>query len=428
MERRILLPDGMSFDDAILAIEREKREANAVVSVYHEIKAYPLDGAVAFNKAAVEMFGFISTNGGTQVSVEIEEGKFITAPWGSFQLPGVDGELECGVAKKNNFPIFIIKGSIKKRFAKVVEELAQLTRVKVLTQSIYRGKALSLEIKDGQFGDEVAEPQFFALNGLGKKDLILPEATSRAVNAGLFTIIEKNEEVRRRGIPRKRCMVLAGPPGTGKTLAMAISAHLCTQHGRTFIYMKDVNKLSKCIEFVSFYGYGPALIAAEDIDRMMSERDKDANEILNAIDGVDTKNLDVLFVLTTNFRENLLDVFERAGRSDWILDLPFPDEDAALRLIEKYLGVCHSMTKCEMTAAAKLLAEAKMIPANIRECCDRSKLFAIADDNDWVTAGDLRFSALSVIEEKKGGKKVQPVQMGLVEKIAQKVGVEVENG
>jgi ATPase family associated with various cellular activities (AAA) len=429
---------GMNPQEVIVWAERFIREEESVVAVNETVKAWPLDGALALWTAAREQFGWTQTKEAvmqtmfgqkkvpsTEVAVEVEYGKYVNVPWGGLGLPGVEGDLQCGASKFDGMPCFVVKGEVKKKSLGLVTNLVNRAREIVAERSIYKGKALIIEpALDLDTENQTVlqnPPKFFKVNGINKDDLVLPEAVRRQVNTAVFSMIEDAEEITAAGLPTKRTIVLNGKPGTGKTLTMTIAAGLCIRNGRTFMLLKDIDFLEDTIKMANVYNFGKTLIAAEDIDRRMNERDDQANRLLNAIDGVDSKKLDIQFLLTTNHKEELIETFQRAGRSDWIIDLPVPDATASAALLKRYATESFKVSAAEYAKIGKILADAGTLPANIAEVARRVQYYQIAEKTKHVDAGMLEVVAMQVIEEK--GVKVETVvqEKGMLERIAEDV-------
>ena len=83
--------------------------------------------------------------------------------------------------------------------------------------------------------------------------------------------------------------------------------------------------------------YGPAVLFAEDIDRAVTgERSPEMDQILNTLDGVDTKHNPIITILTTNHADKINPAFLRAGRIDSFIEMKLPDAEAAGRFLNLY--------------------------------------------------------------------------------------------
>jgi transitional endoplasmic reticulum ATPase len=129
--------------------------------------------------------------------------------------------------------------------------------------------------------------------------------------------------------------------------------------------------------------YGPCVIFAEDIDRHVSgeERTVEIDQILNCLDGVDTKGAELLVVFTTNNVEAINSAMMRPGRLDAVIHVTPPDAVAAGVLVENYSrGMLAN--DIDMTVVGEAMKG--LIPAVIREAVERAKLFSV---NEMVRSG-----------------------------------------
>src|SRR5262249_43736373 len=146
------------------------------------------------------------------------------------------------------------------------------------------------------------------------------------------------------------------------------------RNGWTFIYLDTVLDLKRGLDFAA--RYAPAVLFAEDIDRVVDgERSVSLDEILNTIDGVDTKNGEIITVFTTNHVEKINPAMLRMGRLDALIHVAPPDAKAAERLVQLYSrGLLED--NCDLTEVGKMLSG--KIPAFIREVTERAKIATIA--------------------------------------------------
>lgn len=400
------------YNSAIQWIQNKSKEEEQVVSRSETFEAYPADGAYAFTQVLRQVYGwieqrpiqtFFGPKPPVMLVVEKADGK-VEVPWGEVKVPNIDGSMHLHAVNEHGVWKFAISAEVKKKHIHLVKELCEKTRKYVAGHSIYRGQALRLEwletaptaFTKGESGFDT--PRFMAPTGLMKSDLVLPQVTYEEINATVFSLIENSERARRMGVPTKRLVLAAGPYGTGKTLTATITAELCRKHGRTFLYLRDVRHLADAIYFAQ--QYAPACVFAEDIDIVTDAEDVDL--ISNTIDGVDTKQLDVLFILTTNHVNAIPKKFLRSGRSDMIIKYTPPDYEAAAKLIMKYGSdtINHDLFTFEDALEIGAdLASVEMIPASIREVVERAKLFALAYDRTMITRVDLERAAHGVKEQ-----------------------------
>lgn len=424
IERRgtkLIVPETMSLEDVAKWVKRAQLEEEKAVAINEVIETYPLDGALALTKALSFKFGwadmvptpgFFRDNPPMMIGVEVGLGESVQVPWGRIQMPGVEGFIQTGVTMKDGRQVFEISGTVKSKHKAVVAEIAALTKKYVQEESIYRAKAVRITFPEAPKRGEMPDPsdydprqhapRFMDLRGVNPEDLILPAHTAKQVVVNLFTPVRKTDECRRQKIPLKRGALLAGPYGVGKTMIANILAVTCVNHGWTFIYLKDVSQLRQAIMFAKLYG--PAVIFAEDIDQIVGNdaRDEATNDLLNTIDGVETKGLEVMIVLTTNHLEKLNPAILRPGRLDAIIQIEPPDAAAAERLVRAY-GRNLINKEEDLTKVGTILQGQK--PATIREVVERSKLACIERMTPGevlkLTGEDLETAASGMVEHIK---------------------------
>ncbi|MHA1951550.1 MAG: AAA family ATPase [Candidatus Thorarchaeota archaeon] len=394
--KKIMLPEGMSYREGAKWLERKDEEEDKEVSVHHEIDCFPLDGAVAFRDSINEVYGYVQnvntpgffgSNPPTMVGVSVGRDEIRQIPWGRVEIPGIEGYLCTGLHVTDSGPKFMITGETKQRHLHEVEKIVQGTKNQLKTGSIYKGKAIKLDlswIRDAQRrGKDPAEkfdptgnaPKFeIPIDEIKEDELIFQASVQRDIDLGLFTPIENSEHCRRHGIPLKRGVLLAGDYGTGKTLTAYVTAKKATENGWTFIYLENVMDLAAAFKFAK--QYSPAIIFAEDVDRVVGgdERTEEIDAVLNSFDGVDSKSMEIITVLTTNHLENLTQAILRPGRCDTLVQVTRPDAEAAQRLVKLY-GRSLLNENADLDRIGESLKG--HLPAEIREAVERSKLAAI---------------------------------------------------
>jgi transitional endoplasmic reticulum ATPase len=395
---QITLPENMTYSEGIIWLKRQREEEEQEVGIRHEIDAYPLDGAYAFRRAIERVFGFAAAGapkfnfflgkipGTTMLAVSTGIDTAVEVPWGEVNIPGVEGELNTGMNDpKSQKPKFVITGMIKQKDRPKVLKIYELTKEIIRSESIYRGKAIRVDfsyLRDGRpFVPNEDEPKFMDISKVDPDGLVFEATTDRIINMTLFSLIRNTEAMRQVKVPLKRGVLLAGTYGTGKTLTANVTAKIATDHGWTFIYVKDVRDLAHALRFAK--NYAPAVVFAEDADRAVSgERTTSIDEILNTIDGVDTKSEEIITVLTTNHLEKINQAMLRPGRLDSVVIINPPDVKAAGRLIKLY-GRGLLAEDFNYEAAGEELAG--RLPAIIRECVERAKAAAV----DRLGTGDI---------------------------------------
>jgi transitional endoplasmic reticulum ATPase len=379
---KLVLPEGMTLQQAAELIERRKVYESQETLVQEVFDAFPADGACMLDTVlnrrygwspAVPTPGFFGDNPPQLINIDVAYGQVRQVPWGRFLLPNVKGHLDCGVGRKDNRYLFAISAKVLRRDEKVVRGLFDELRKEIKENSIYRGKAMRVAFLDEE-GDEltVPMPKFLDTDAVNENMLVLSEQLERAVNTNLFTPITRTADCLANNIPVKRGVLLGGTFGTGKTLIAHVASKLAVQSGITFVYIQKATELSYAIEFARQYQSPACVIFCEDIDREVTgERSEDMDAILNTIDGIDSKTSNIIVVLTTNEIKAIHPAMLRPGRLDAVIDVTAPDAKAIERLIHVYAGDALE-AGIDLKAVGEVLAG--NIPAVIAEVVKRAKL------------------------------------------------------
>lgn len=428
---QIILPEGMSFDEAGEWIKRKRKEEETIVAIYHDLEAFPLDGAYAFSKAIEKIYGWSSTKA-VMVTMSISPTQTVQVPWGKVEVPGIEGELQTGLDTSGSIPKFVIQGRVKAKHRPEIMKIYELTKKILREQSVYRHKAIRVDFsymtKREGFNPLNDEPKFMDVSSANPNDLIFESETKRIIRLCLFSLIEKSQLMRDHKVPLKKGILLAGPYGTGKTMTANVTAKLANDNGWTFIYVKYAQHLHHALRMAQ--QYSPAVIFAEDIDRAVSgDRTTEMDEILNTLDGVDTKHSEIITVLTTNHLDQINPAMLRPGRLDSIVPINLPDADAAAQLIRIYGRGLLSPTFDYVEAGNALRGK---IPAVIRECVERAKAAAIDRVNGDITgkveADDVIVAAAAMNAQIELIKVPDVDNRSPLEKFGAAMGAEVANG
>lgn len=410
---QIILPEKMTTREGIEWLQRKLENEEKIVAVNEVIDCHPLEGAYAFIEAIKDKFGFTTLadtpsffgpRPPTMIAVEIDVNKREQIPWGRVQIPGwEDGFVEPGYDLHESKLVFCIRGQVKRKYLDGVKELGELTRKRIAEKSIYRGRAVrasfpvSDDVNDFNLNDC---PKFMDLGDVKLSELIFPDKTRLDVETSILTPIRHTDACRAAGIPRKRGILMEGPYGVGKTLTANVTAKTAVENGWTFVYLNDVKELPNAIHFAK--QYQPAVIFAEDIDRVSEDkdgtdhRDETVKQIADTIDGIDTKSIEVMVVVTTNHVERINKTLLRPGRFDAVISVRAPDAAAVQQLVRLYgRGLIAEKAKLHVVGE-KLNGQ---IPAVIREVVERSKLAAINARGraDNIEASDLEIAADSML-------------------------------
>lgn len=407
---KIVIPASMEYPVAIEIIERMMEDEDELIAFDEAIDCFPWEGAIAFKKALDMTFGFSGTIATPswfgpippkEIAVETGIDTKVMVPWGrfTFALGTKEEYLQAGTTEKDGRVIFAVRGVIKKKWKSTIAELATLTREIFRKESIYRGKAVRINFTDDDnVVEQIPTPKFIDLRGVDLGEMVYTEELTRLIETNVMTPLRHTAAVRASKIPLKRGVLLAGPYGTGKSLLARAVAKVGTDNNWTFIYIKDAGELPHAIKFA--VQYQPAVIFAEDVDRHVTGgRTAAMDQILNTLDGIDTKSSELMVVLTTNHLEQINKAMLRPGRLDVILNVVPPDAEAVERLVRVYArGKIDEST--DLTRVGELMAG--YTPAIIREVVERAKLATITRTGtaDADIAGvDIETSAATMVQQ-----------------------------
>lgn len=180
---------------------------------------------------------------------------------------------------------------------------------------------------------------------------------------------------------------------TGKTLYAFKLARKAILNGWSFVYCQTPEKALYVLEIANMLsrnGRG-CVIFLEDIDRILSERTNMTNQISLLMDGGETKNNNVITILTTNYINNIDPTFLRGKRIGTIVSLTHPDAATAKKMIEAYLVDEHgkSILADDCQRAAEEMERLEIVPAFIAEILDRVKSHLIYADQQTVSSEDI---------------------------------------
>lgn len=270
-----------------------------------------IDLAVAFNNAAKEMFGQDPFYGTKQrfflprdpvafstVKVGLNQEEKIVM--GQMRIRGVDGDF---VVDGSAIQAFVDKNETAK-----IESFFGKIKQNLKINSLYKGKAIT------------SSRGFMDLSKVNLNQLVYNKNVFEELADNLWVLIEKTDQCRKAGVRIKRKLLFQGKFGTGKTMAALVTAKKAVENGFTVFYLEPTSPdVSGAIEFMLQLAkkYPPALLIIEDFDREQRLGDFYAmGKIMAAIDGMTSKDSEIIVVFTTNFKDKIAGGFQRPGRID----------------------------------------------------------------------------------------------------------------
>jgi transitional endoplasmic reticulum ATPase len=382
---KVILPEGASIPEVIKVLQNEYDSERQKVSVNTSMEVPPWDGAIALTKAIHEKLGLVQAleiPGGwfspdqppTEMEVEYDYGKTMTVRWGRFALPGMQDAVATTGIKKNETTgeyDFTVQITTTRRWQQRAREILDLTREYALVDSIHKGKAFAIQFynNDGE-QIQIPTPSFFQFS---KDAPIFRTDLEKAIERNILTPIRHAKALKAAGYSLKRGVLFAGHYGTGKTMLASSIANVAVQEGWTFIYVKDPQELPLALKYAK--KFQPVVVFCEDVDRVAGmERDNDVNQLLNQLDGVDSKSASIFTILTSNHSDKVNKAMRRPGRIDMVLQVLPPDAETIVRMVKRFVG-----TRLEPNA--NLIGIGTTLegfaPAYIQEACGRAGLEAL---------------------------------------------------
>lgn len=382
--KEIVLPDDpapMPISDAIKWLTVKQEQEEKIVQITETIHGHPLDCAHAMGLAVQELFGF-QQNIDTQTFFGSKPPLFISVPvdhlgntvqvfCGKFRIPGTeDAEWNTYASDVTSMTIDV---TIRQKYSHVVKKLAEKTREVLQEKSIYRGKAVTISFVEedhGFFGKETKLMPQFIPPYVGVRPRLRKHIMD-AVEAQIWERILHPDACIAAGVPLKCGALLAGKYGTGKSLIARVTADLCVQNGWTFLYCDSPDALMQTYDLARVMK-NRCVIFCEDMDVVV--KSNDVNQLQNLLDGVDTKNLDIILVLTTNHPDEIPPGLLRDGRIDSVIMFEPPDAATVEVLIQDFAGANLAPGQ-DLTECGKILEG--NIPAIIHGVVKTAKLHAL---------------------------------------------------
>ena len=324
----ILIPEGMSKLEASKELKKQYDEEETKINMILELKEWEArDGLHSIMIALERTFGwinaqpsFFSSPAELQIVTDITNGKTTTkdAFIGDFKAASWDNaDGKVGMQTRNGVELFAyLVFDAKKKHKERVKKLFSLIRDILLKESIYKGKSILVGPKGFSFIEN--KPSSF---------IILNPDEERIVSNLVINPLAKKG---------KRTILFTGKYGTGKTETAMRVGREATNLGITFFYLKDTSSFADTLEKAK--QYSPSLIFMEDIDEIGAgeERDTKMNDLLNTLDGVQTKGSNLTVIFTTNHENRINKALRRPGRIDLIVKFKEAEPATIEKIYERF--------------------------------------------------------------------------------------------
>lgn len=390
----------MKYADVLNFIENEIEQSKKMSSFRYSIRCWRSDGAYQLNKAITEVFGVARAKQDSQPSggenpietldIILADGSRTKVPYGTIDMSDL-GEGSCiSISYDFDNHNLEVRGKCQYKFQSLMDDIISRTKELLATESIYKNQIL--EITD------INDPRILKLDGIDKQLMVLSQKTEFELQP-LRSRIFYPEKCIARGIPLKYGCLLEGKYGTGKTLYAFKLAKDAVAHNWAFIYLKDPEILAEVLrmcQVIDRSGYG-VVVFVEDIDQVTrGNRDAKLQDILNTLDGGDTKDLNVITLFTTNHIELIEPTFLRGKRIGSVITMDCLDAETAEKFVKASFTEAEGyVLEGDFTEVYKYIEKADIAPAFMAEIVESAKSKLIFSDDNKVTPFHIQASVES---------------------------------
>ena len=399
---RIMSQPGIKYADALDYIDNELKQSKKMAKINYRIRCFRNDGIYQLNQAISQVFGAVvskeqrnpSGESSVQtVDITLADGTRVKAPYGDISLEGLGEDSSININYDSSTHDLVITGKCQFRFSSLMDDIIEVTKHNLRTNSIYKGQAL--EISD------INDPKILDLSGIDRQLMVLSKETEYALRP-IYARIMNPTMCLEKGIPLKFGALLEGGYGTGKTLLAFKLAKKAVANNWMFIYLKDPKLLAEALrmsKIIDQSGHG-VLIFVEDIDQVTrGNRDSAMQDILNTLDGGDTKDMNVITLFTTNHIELIEPTFLRGKRVGTIISMGPLDAETAEQFIRKSFEIgCYTILD-DLTDVCKFIEASHIAPAFMAEIIEKVKSMMVLANQCEVKADDIKYSVQSYLRQ-----------------------------
>lgn len=389
----------MKYADVLGFIEGEIKQSKKMASFKYTLLCWKPDGVYQLNRAINEVFGSAvskedkSPSGNSNidtVDVILADGSRTKVPFGKISLEELGEDSEININYDNDRHLLLVKGQCQFKYQSLIDDIVERTKELLATESIYKNQALEIT--------NLSEPKIMTLVGIDKQFMVLSKKTEFELQP-LRSRILYPEKCIAKGIPLKYGCLLEGKYGTGKTLLAFKLAKDAVNNGWSFVYLKDPSLLAETLRMckvVDRSGHG-VIVFVEDIDQVTrGNRDSAMQDILNTLDGGDTKDMNVITLFTTNHIELIEPTFLRGKRIGSVITMDCLDAETAERFIRETFSEAEGYSvDDDLSDVCNYIAKAQIAPAFMAEIVESTKSKLIFTEETHVTSFHIKTSVES---------------------------------
>tara|TARA_R110000744_G_C19368318_1_gene562148 strand:+ start:2430 stop:3842 length:1413 start_codon:yes stop_codon:yes gene_type:complete len=405
-KKKDLIALGMSdkpWREILTFLANEIEMSTKMASFNHRILCFRDDGVYQLNKAIEKIYG-VSTakadqkpsGGGDKpiqtLDVVLADGRRVKVPYGEISLPDLGPEAGIVIGYNDDTNNLYIQGSCQFRFSSLIDKIIEQTKTFLNTESIYKDQAFEVGPK--------CVPQVMDLSNIEKEFMVISDKTTYDLRP-LMTRILKPEQCIAKGVPLKTGILLEGPYGTGKTLLAFKVAHQAINNNWSFIYLKEPALLAQTLRLsrtIDNNGNG-VIVFLEDVDQVTrGNRNAAMQDILNTLDGGDTKNMNVIAMFTTNHIELIEPTFLRGKRIGSVVSMGALDAETARKFVD-HTFADYTLEPEGLDKVCERIAEHGIVPAFMAEITETVKSNMIFEESDVIKSAYIDASLSSYLRQ-----------------------------
>ena len=393
-----------SYNNILAYLDAEIKQSTQISKFKYEILCFKNDGVYQLNKAIEEIYGVSKGKGEENISggeskietvdIQLADGTRLKVPYGTIAIPEAGENAQISIQYNNDKNLLLVTGTCEFRFSSMIDEIIDRTKELLTKSSIYKNQAIEL--------NEGYAPKIMDLSSIDGEFMVLSDRTEYDLQP-LMARIKSPQKCEEKGISLKYGCLMEGPYGTGKTLLAFKLAQEAIKNNWIFIYLKSPGLLAQTLRLahvIDKNGSG-VVIFVEDIDQVTrGNRDSAMQDILNTLDGGDTKNMNVISLFTTNHIELIEPTFLRGKRIGSVISLGFLDQETAKQFIKtSFEKDGYIIEYAGMEEVYKLIEDSNIAPAFMAEITESVKSHMILLENNIVKASYIRNSVQSYLRQ-----------------------------
>ena len=206
----IMSEEDIKYADCLDFVQNEIEQSKKMSKFCYKIPCFKNDGIYQLNQAISEVFGSVvskednSPSGNSNIStvdITLADGSRIKAPYGDIQLAGLGEDSFISINYDSIAHMLLVIGSCQFRFSSLIDDIVEVAKRNISTNSIYKGQAL--EITD------INEPKILDLSSIDDQLMILSDQTEYDLRPIRARLLNPDKCVE-KGIPLKFGALLEG--------------------------------------------------------------------------------------------------------------------------------------------------------------------------------------------------------------------------